>query len=411
MSGLKLKYVPLFPSQVIGGAGIDVEKSNGNWTISLDYGEFGLNSPYVPQPGHHVVLFAEDSNGYVAVPVTALGPLDTSPPTAPTSLTAATISSSEIDLSWTASTDNVAVTSYLIEQCFGVGCSSFAQIGTATGTTFSNTGLTPSTSYSYRVRATDAAGNLSGYSNTVTAVTVAGDPAFSNVVLLMGFEGANGSTGAPGLTDESPSAHGTAGYIGGSISTAQFKFGSSSWRSGGIAGGDFQFADSPDWILAPTNASKYTVEGWFRLNSSPVTGQVWLAQWNPFASDGAFVLLTNGTTASELRWVTWYATGALVGVDISTSGAGLTTGQWYHVAIDYDGTKCRLYVNGVMRASATPVNGQTFDAPRNLTIGQDASGAGNNFDGWIDELRITKGAARYASDSGFAVPTAAFPRH
>ena len=83
------------------------------------------------------------------------------------------ISSAQINLSWTASTDNVAVTNYLIERCQNAGCNNFAQIGTATGTTFNNTGLSPATSYSYRVRATDAANNLSGYSNTATAVTSA----------------------------------------------------------------------------------------------------------------------------------------------------------------------------------------------------------------------------------------------
>ena len=82
-------------------------------------------------------------------------------------------SSSQINLSWTASTDNVGVTQYLIESCTGASCSTFTQIGTSTGTTFNNTGLTASTSYSYRVRASDAAGNLSGYSNIATAATSA----------------------------------------------------------------------------------------------------------------------------------------------------------------------------------------------------------------------------------------------
>ena len=56
----------------------------------------------------------------------------------------------------------MAVTNYLIERCTGAGCTSFAQVGTSATTSFNNTGLTASTSYSYRVRATDAAGNLSG---------------------------------------------------------------------------------------------------------------------------------------------------------------------------------------------------------------------------------------------------------
>ena len=100
---------------------------------------------------------------------------DTQPPTAPSNLTATSISSNQINLAWTASTDNVGVTGYRVERCSGAGCTTFAQIGTPTSTTFSDTGLTASTSYSYRVRATDAAGNLSAYSNTASATTPAPD--------------------------------------------------------------------------------------------------------------------------------------------------------------------------------------------------------------------------------------------
>lgn len=97
--------------------------------------------------------------------------VDTIPPTAPANLTASAASSSKINLAWTASTDNVAVTGYLIERCQGPGCSNFVQIATTTGTTLANTGLPSHTMYSYRVRATDAAGNLSAYSNIVNART------------------------------------------------------------------------------------------------------------------------------------------------------------------------------------------------------------------------------------------------
>ncbi len=96
---------------------------------------------------------------------------DTTPPAAPTNLTAAAASSSQINLSWTASTDNVGVTGYLVERCQSIACSSFAQIATPTTTIFSDTGLTASTSYSYRVRATDAANNLSTFSGTATTST------------------------------------------------------------------------------------------------------------------------------------------------------------------------------------------------------------------------------------------------
>jgi chitodextrinase len=104
---------------------------------------------------------------------TTQAPPDTTPPTAPSSLAATAASSTQVNLSWTASTDNVAVTNYLVERCQGAGCSSFAQIGTSASTTFSDAGLTASTSYSYRVRATDSANNLSGFSNTASATTQA----------------------------------------------------------------------------------------------------------------------------------------------------------------------------------------------------------------------------------------------
>src|SRR5205814_9798391 len=81
------------------------------------------------------------------------------------------VNGSLLDLRSRRSSDLVGVTGYQVERCQGAGCSTFTQIGTPTATTFSDTGLMPGTSYSYRVRATDAAANLSGYSNVAGATT------------------------------------------------------------------------------------------------------------------------------------------------------------------------------------------------------------------------------------------------
>ena len=97
---------------------------------------------------------------------------DTTAPTAPSGLTAVASSTTQIGLAWTASTDNVAVVGYRVERCSGVSCTTFAQITTTTTLSFADSGLTASTSYSYRVLATDAAGNLSAYSNTASATTL-----------------------------------------------------------------------------------------------------------------------------------------------------------------------------------------------------------------------------------------------
>lgn len=94
------------------------------------------------------------------------------PPAAPTALSAAAASSSELTLGWT---DNAGdETGFRIERCAGAGCGGFSEIAVvgANVTSFRNVGLSASTSYSYRVRAYSAAGT-SGYSNVATATTAA----------------------------------------------------------------------------------------------------------------------------------------------------------------------------------------------------------------------------------------------
>jgi hypothetical protein len=96
----------------------------------------------------------------------------TTPPVAPTNLIATAVSSTQVNLSWT-DNDN-SETGFKIERCTGAGCSDFVQITTAGANVnnYSNTGLTASTSYSYRVRAYNTAGD-SEYSSTAIAVTQA----------------------------------------------------------------------------------------------------------------------------------------------------------------------------------------------------------------------------------------------
>ncbi len=89
---------------------------------------------------------------------------DSQAPSAPTNLIATAPSSTTVNLSWTASTDNVGVTGYQIWR-------NGVQVHTTTGVTYSDTGLSPNTMYSYFVKAYDAAGNVSAASNTATVTT------------------------------------------------------------------------------------------------------------------------------------------------------------------------------------------------------------------------------------------------
>ncbi|WP_144126712.1 endo-1,4-beta-xylanase [Catellatospora sichuanensis] len=99
---------------------------------------------------------------------------DTQAPTTPSSLAASGVTSSSVNLSWTASTDNVGVAGYDILRAPGTSGGTFASVGTSTTASFSNTGLSANTSYRYQVRARDAAGNTSAVSNTVTVTTTGG---------------------------------------------------------------------------------------------------------------------------------------------------------------------------------------------------------------------------------------------
>jgi hypothetical protein len=94
------------------------------------------------------------------------GPPDTTPPSTPTGLAATATSGTSVALTWNASTDNVGVASYTV---FRNGSS----VGTSPTTSFSDTGVSPSTTYSYTVNAKDAAGNTSGQSTAVTVTTPA----------------------------------------------------------------------------------------------------------------------------------------------------------------------------------------------------------------------------------------------
>src|SRR5882672_4120945 len=100
---------------------------------------------------------------------------DTTPPAAPTVLAAATDGPFGANLSWQPSTDN-DVTGFKVERCRGAGCSSFAQVAAPAGASYTDVGLDPATSYSYRVRATDASANLSAFSNVASATTAIAPP-------------------------------------------------------------------------------------------------------------------------------------------------------------------------------------------------------------------------------------------
>jgi chitodextrinase len=135
-------------------------------TTNTSFTDSGLS----PATVYTYSVVAFDGAGNTSPPsgsatATTQSPPDTQAPTAPTSLTATATSFSTVALNWSPSSDNVGVTGYIIYRG-GV------QVGTASGTTFTDTGLSPLTTYTYTVKARDAAGNLSPASAAATVTTL-----------------------------------------------------------------------------------------------------------------------------------------------------------------------------------------------------------------------------------------------
>ncbi|WP_027411646.1 zinc-dependent metalloprotease [Aquimarina muelleri] len=112
---------------------------------------------------------AKDAAGNVSdfsntLTVTTKETRDTQAPSVPANVIASNVEETSLSLSWSASTDNVGVTGYDVYQ-------GDRMITSVSGTSYSVTGLTANTTYTFRVKAKDAAGNVSDFSNTLTVTT------------------------------------------------------------------------------------------------------------------------------------------------------------------------------------------------------------------------------------------------
>ncbi|MER7575771.1 cellulase family glycosylhydrolase [Streptomyces sp. NPDC126514] len=151
----------------------------GDWK-SWDEEKYALLKPALWQHGgkfvsldHEVPLGGAASTTGISLSDVYDGPTDpedTQAPTVPTGLASTAKTSTSVALSWTASTDNTRVTGYDVYR--GTAKVNAAPV---TGTTYTDTGLSPSTAYSYTVRARDAAGNVSAASAALTVTTESSD--------------------------------------------------------------------------------------------------------------------------------------------------------------------------------------------------------------------------------------------
>lgn len=263
---------------------------------------------------------------------------------------------------------------------------------TADGGSYAITGSAASFVRTWNVVAAGGSYAITGSAATLTRK----DASISSVVLLLGFNGVDAATST---TDESPAPHTMTFNGNAQLDTAQAKFGSASLLLDGT--GDFlTTADSAHWDFG---AGQFTVEFFVRYNS--VTDVEFVSQWDLSATVAGWKF--GRTAASGLIFNFYDSGGTLRAISAAWTPS---TGQWYHVCTDRDGGgNVRLYVDGTMIGSE--VNADTFrNSTKALSIGRIDHSTPRYLNGWLDELRITKGVARYASDGGFTVPQEAFPR-
>ncbi|MFC4589161.1 cellulose binding domain-containing protein [Sphaerisporangium corydalis] len=221
-------------------------------------------SPYPDYDGFRVMYPSATAtvlSGEAALISGSGGGGDTQAPTTPGTPTASTITSSGATLTWTASTDNTAVTGYDIVNAANT------VLGSSTGATTTLTGLTPATSYTLRVIAKDAAGNRSTASASVTFTTT----------------------------------------TGGGGGTCKVTYGANSW------GGGFSAS------VTVTNTGTAPITAWTLRFTFPGNQQVtqgWSANWT---QSGAVV------TATNMPWNGSLAAGQSTGIGFNGSYTGTNT--------------------------------------------------------------------------------------
>lgn len=215
------------------------------------------------------------------------------------------------------------------------------------------------------------------------------DPYWANRVLLVKFNGTNGSTSFPDSTpnNRTPTVYGNA-----QISTAQSKFNGASGLFDGT--GDYlRYAYHADW---DTGSGDYTCECWIRpadvANIRTIIGAYYFSSPNTYG--WVFAVNTNGRLYFGHR----DSAGNLTNVN-SPDGA-LTQNVWQKVSWSKEGNVYRLFVEGVKVAESTITASIYVHPSSTLCIGRwdnDATTT-RDFNGYIDCLRLTKGVAQYTAD-------------
>jgi hypothetical protein len=287
-------------------------------------------------------------------------------------------------VSWTAPTvlAQTPITDYIIQFSTNSGSTwtTFSDaVSTATSVTI--TGMTNGTAVQFRVAGINGIGT-GAYSTASAAVTpTAGDLLFSSVSLLLPFDGTGNTFVDSSATPKTMTAVGNA-----TQSATQSKFGGKSLALDGASA--TRIASNASFGFG---TGDFTVE--FFLYYTGGNGYVFFFMTNDGTGPYIGYGLQNGT---RRPWV-WNDG------DVLNTSTNITNNVWQHHAVVRSGGVLTIYLDGVATGSTT----FTTDMGSSRPFGIGDNGVGSQFtNGFIDELRVTKGVARYTTN--FTPPTEAF---
>jgi hypothetical protein len=213
------------------------------------------------------------------------------------------------------------------------------------------------------------------------------------VVALLHFDGSDAAT----TFTDSTGRHTFSASGNAQLDTAQYKYGTASLLLDGS--GDYaQAANSSDFAFG---AGDFTIECWVRGNSlTSLRAIAGYANGSASNSNYAWALYLN---AGQIQFAVYSGTTAYG----AAVGSTLSTGTWYHVALVRSGANLMRFLDGVQQGSPVDVSGVTTNDPASSVCQIGQVQGFYAFDGWIDDLRITKGTAVYLTD--FTPPVAAHP--
>ena len=201
----------------------------------------------------------------------------------------------------------------------------------------------------------------------------------------------NGLDTSTTFTDDSFSAHTVTAQADAQIDTAQSKFGGASGLFDGSSD-RLDIPDSEDWNFG---SGDFTIDFWAKFAGLGSTSHM-CSQWE-FGNDKSFAIRKTNTNLFDMEYRTSGGTNSS-----SASTFTLSDTNWHHYAIVRDGNTLRFFVDGVAEGTDNWTGITLNNATRVLHVSSLNDGT-QAMNGWIDELRISKGIARWTSN--FTPPT------